>query len=268
MALTQEAVDRGVFGSPTFFVNDEMFFGKDQLRDVEEEILAQQRAMERLACREPPRVLNTRRQAAAQQASTRFVIEGRAPVQTVLENITANDLIRACLRGCTSLCQVSTAIPNIRCSVEADAAWSRPGPGCSRVRGPICATRSGPETGKWLPARTASGLARSCSPPASSMPWAIVVNRRLSARELEQIRIPQRRTACHLQFGPVKRPPIMRRAWARPLFDRAVRRLGVGPLNEEARAKPVETNAARQVAALMYTSGTTGAPKGVMLQPP
>jgi 2-hydroxychromene-2-carboxylate isomerase len=46
MALTQNAVDRGAFGSPTFFVNDEMFFGKDQLRDVEEEILAQQRAME------------------------------------------------------------------------------------------------------------------------------------------------------------------------------------------------------------------------------
>jgi 2-hydroxychromene-2-carboxylate isomerase len=46
MALTQDAVDRGAFGSPTFFVNDEMFFGKDQLRDVEEEILAQRSATE------------------------------------------------------------------------------------------------------------------------------------------------------------------------------------------------------------------------------
>src|SRR6476469_5279703 len=46
LALTQDAVDRGAFGSPTFFVNGEMFFGKDQLRDVEEEILAQRRAME------------------------------------------------------------------------------------------------------------------------------------------------------------------------------------------------------------------------------
>jgi 2-hydroxychromene-2-carboxylate isomerase len=46
MALTQDAVERGAFGSPTFFVNDEMFFGKDQLRDVEEEILAQRRATE------------------------------------------------------------------------------------------------------------------------------------------------------------------------------------------------------------------------------
>ncbi|OAF18961.1 2-hydroxychromene-2-carboxylate isomerase [Bradyrhizobium neotropicale] len=41
MELTQDAVARGAFGSPTFFVGDEMFFGKDQLRDVEEEILAQ-----------------------------------------------------------------------------------------------------------------------------------------------------------------------------------------------------------------------------------
>jgi 2-hydroxychromene-2-carboxylate isomerase len=36
---TQASVDRGTFGSPTFFVGEEMFFGKDQLRDVEEEIV-------------------------------------------------------------------------------------------------------------------------------------------------------------------------------------------------------------------------------------
>jgi 2-hydroxychromene-2-carboxylate isomerase len=38
---TEDAVGRGVFGSPTFFVGDEMFFGKDRLRDVEEEYLRQ-----------------------------------------------------------------------------------------------------------------------------------------------------------------------------------------------------------------------------------
>ena len=38
---TTDAANRGAFGSPTFFVGKEMFFGKDQLRDVEEEILAQ-----------------------------------------------------------------------------------------------------------------------------------------------------------------------------------------------------------------------------------
>ena len=35
---TQDAVERGAFGSPTFFVGKEMFFGKEQLREVEEMI--------------------------------------------------------------------------------------------------------------------------------------------------------------------------------------------------------------------------------------
>lgn len=33
---TQSAVERGAFGVPTYFVGDEMFFGKDQLRDIED----------------------------------------------------------------------------------------------------------------------------------------------------------------------------------------------------------------------------------------
>ena len=38
---TQELVDRGGFGIPTFVVGDEMFFGKDRLRDVEAAFVAQ-----------------------------------------------------------------------------------------------------------------------------------------------------------------------------------------------------------------------------------
>jgi 2-hydroxychromene-2-carboxylate isomerase len=41
VAATDAAVARGAFGAPTFFVGDEMFFGKEQLRDVEELILAE-----------------------------------------------------------------------------------------------------------------------------------------------------------------------------------------------------------------------------------
>jgi 2-hydroxychromene-2-carboxylate isomerase len=37
---TTRSVGRGTFGSPTFFVGDEIFFGKDRLRDVEEAIRA------------------------------------------------------------------------------------------------------------------------------------------------------------------------------------------------------------------------------------
>ena len=40
VANTQRAVERGVFGSPSFFVGDELYFGKDRLPDVEAEILA------------------------------------------------------------------------------------------------------------------------------------------------------------------------------------------------------------------------------------
>ncbi len=40
LANTQRSVDRGTFGSPTFFVGDEIFFGKDRLDDVEAAIVA------------------------------------------------------------------------------------------------------------------------------------------------------------------------------------------------------------------------------------
>lgn len=39
--VTTDAVSRGAFGSPTFFVGTEMFFGKDQVRDVEDSIVEQ-----------------------------------------------------------------------------------------------------------------------------------------------------------------------------------------------------------------------------------
>jgi len=40
IANTEQSVARGSFGSPTFFVGEEMWFGKDRLRDVEEAIAA------------------------------------------------------------------------------------------------------------------------------------------------------------------------------------------------------------------------------------
>ena len=41
MDTTQELIDHGGFGIPTFFVGGEMFFGKDRLREVEEEFVEQ-----------------------------------------------------------------------------------------------------------------------------------------------------------------------------------------------------------------------------------
>ncbi|AMM23757.1 2-hydroxychromene-2-carboxylate isomerase [Variovorax sp. PAMC 28711] len=40
---TQHAFERGAFGSPSFFIGDQLFFGKDRLGAVEDEILRQQK---------------------------------------------------------------------------------------------------------------------------------------------------------------------------------------------------------------------------------
>ena len=39
VATTEEAVARGVFGAPTFFVGEAMFFGQDRLDFVREALL-------------------------------------------------------------------------------------------------------------------------------------------------------------------------------------------------------------------------------------
>jgi 2-hydroxychromene-2-carboxylate isomerase len=38
IANTEQSVERGTFGSPSFFVGEELWFGKDRLEDVEREI--------------------------------------------------------------------------------------------------------------------------------------------------------------------------------------------------------------------------------------
>lgn len=40
--LTDEAVARGLFGVPTMFIGDEMYFGQDRLDFIEEVLIAQQ----------------------------------------------------------------------------------------------------------------------------------------------------------------------------------------------------------------------------------
>jgi 2-hydroxychromene-2-carboxylate isomerase len=40
LANTTQAVERGVFGSPSFLVGEDLYFGKDRLRDVEEALAA------------------------------------------------------------------------------------------------------------------------------------------------------------------------------------------------------------------------------------
>jgi 2-hydroxychromene-2-carboxylate isomerase len=47
LVSTEASVARGVFGSPSFFVGDALFFGKDRLPDVEREIRQRRGAAER-----------------------------------------------------------------------------------------------------------------------------------------------------------------------------------------------------------------------------
>src|SRR5712672_3287179 len=96
--------------------------------------------------------------------------------------------------------------------------------------------------------------------------WAIVVNPRLSPRELDQIR--EHSGARRVFFTTAVSKEAASHA-ARyeatigsvgPLSD-----IGIGTINVATTPEPVEVSGARQVAVLIYTSGTTGTPKGVML---
>ena len=96
--------------------------------------------------------------------------------------------------------------------------------------------------------------------------WSVVVNPRLSAREVDLIR---EHSGARRVFYTTDVSEAARQHADRHDADIAVLRglgtLGVGLLNRETVPEPVEADRSRQVAALVYTSGTTGSPKGVML---
>src|SRR5215470_3579707 len=96
--------------------------------------------------------------------------------------------------------------------------------------------------------------------------WSVVVNPRLSAREVDLIRD---HSGARRVFYTVKVSDAARQHAERHEADIAVLRglgtLGVGPLNRDTVPEQAEADRSRQIAALVYTSGTTGNPKGVML---
>jgi len=96
--------------------------------------------------------------------------------------------------------------------------------------------------------------------------WSVVVNPRLSAREVDVIR---EHSGARRVFYTVEVSDAARQHADRHDADITVLRrlgnLGVGRVNRETAPEPVEVDRSRQVAALVYTSGTTGNPKGVML---
>jgi long-chain acyl-CoA synthetase len=96
--------------------------------------------------------------------------------------------------------------------------------------------------------------------------WSVIVNPRLSDRQIDLIRDHSgaRRVFYMIEVSDNARQHASRHGAAVAELH-ALGTLGIGLWNEQTMPEPVEADRSRQVAALLYTSGTTGNPKGVML---
>ncbi|MGE8154143.1 class I adenylate-forming enzyme family protein [Pseudomonas vancouverensis] len=96
--------------------------------------------------------------------------------------------------------------------------------------------------------------------------WAVVVNARLSAGEIDNIHAHC--SARRVLYGSAISKDAAAHAGRAGAELRMTTSLGgyhLGPLNAHCQPEPVENDPAHQVAVMIYTTGTTGTPKGVML---
>jgi long-chain acyl-CoA synthetase len=97
--------------------------------------------------------------------------------------------------------------------------------------------------------------------------WPVLVNARLTAREIDAIRdhsMP-RRIVYLVHVSTDAAAHAARHGATDPFVVDGMGSLRIGPLDQGCRAEPVAMDSAEQVGALIYTTGTTGDPKGVML---
>lgn len=94
----------------------------------------------------------------------------------------------------------------------------------------------------------------------------VPVHARLSAREVDEIREHcGARLVIYCSGASLQAREHAQRHGAVPLDHSSLGELAASPLNEVATSEPVDPDVSQRVAAIIYTSGTSGRPKGVML---
>ncbi|WP_019140076.1 class I adenylate-forming enzyme family protein [Noviherbaspirillum massiliense] len=96
--------------------------------------------------------------------------------------------------------------------------------------------------------------------------WSATVNARLSSREIDNfLSHSGARRALYFGANSPQAKTHGEERGAEKVDWPGIGEVLLGPLNQQAETEPVEEDGAKQVAAMVYTSGTTGSPKAVML---